>query len=107
MQCSLPGPDRQESNCYVCGDLENVAAMTFVTIVLVFLAFAIPAAAVWAIAFLVARRSRLKRLMLFVAIYLTLGAWWGYGALILVLAWLPVTLITVWLFEWAAAKDSP
>lgn len=81
--------------------------MTSINTVLIFLAFAIPAAAVWAIAFLVARRSRLKRLMLFVAIYLILGAWWGYGALILVLAWLPVTLVTIWLFEWAAAKDSP
>jgi len=88
------------------GDLEDVAAMTFVTVVLVFLAFAIPAAAVWAIAFLVARRSRPTRLTLFVAIYLILGVWWGYGALILVLAWLPVTLATVWLFEWAAAKDA-
>ncbi len=80
--------------------------MTFVTTVLVFLAFAIPAAAVWAIAFLVARRSRLKRLTLFVVIYLILGVWWWYGALLLVPAWLPVTLVTVWLFEWAPAKDA-
>jgi hypothetical protein len=80
--------------------------MDFITSALLLAAFAIPAAVVWAIAFMLARHSRTKRLLLCAAIFLLPVFWWESGALILMVFALPATIVTVWLFEWAAAKDA-
>lgn len=80
--------------------------MDFIKSALLLAAFAIPAAVVWAIAFMLARHSRTKRLLLLAAIFLLPVFWWETGALILLVLALPATIVTVWLFEWAAAKDA-
>ena len=78
--------------------------MSVIDTVLIFSVFAIPAAMVWALAYLLARRSRVKRLGLFALFFLIPAIWWETGTLILMLFALPATVLTVWLFEWAAAK---
>ncbi|MFN5084134.1 MAG: hypothetical protein ACK44O_16265 [Novosphingobium sp.] len=80
--------------------------MDFIKSALLLAAFAIPAAVVWAIVFMLARHSRTKRLLLLAAIFLLPVFWWETGALILLVLALPATIVTVWLFEWAAAKDA-
>mgnify|MGYP001766038425 CR=1 FL=1 len=75
-------------------------------IVLLFASFMLPAAIAWVVAFLLLRRSRIKRVVLFLVIYIALGFWTGILALIFAHVWLPGTLLTLGLFEWALARKS-
>lgn len=66
--------------------------------------FMVPAAIIWVVAYLVVRRSRIKRIALFVAFYLAIGFWTGMLTVIFAHVWLPVTLATLGMFEWALTR---
>lgn len=74
-------------------------------VVLLFVVPMIPAAIIWAVAYLSARKSLTKRAGLFAFSYLVIGLWIGMPALLLGYLWLPGTLLVLALFEIALAKD--
>lgn len=73
-------------------------------IVLLFAAFMVPAALIWAIAFVLCRRSRIKRVSLVLVSYLTIGFYMGGLAIIFIPIWLPGTVAALTLLEWAASR---
>ena len=73
-------------------------------IVLVFAAFMIPAAIVWVVTYLLVRRSKTKRIALFLIFYLGIGLSVGFLSVLFAHVWLPGTLLTIGLFEWALAR---
>lgn len=74
-------------------------------LILFLLAPMIPAALIWALAFTLFPRSRLKRVGLFFFAYAFVGLWFGLWVIILGYIWLPATLVTLALFEWVQLRD--
>jgi len=75
-------------------------------LIAVLLAPMIPTALIWAFAFILFPRSRLKRVGLFFVAYALVGLWFGMWVIILGYIWLPATLVTLALFEWVQLRDS-